>query len=392
MKHATIAPMRATNDQQIATMVQELQRQAASRRDYVVPARDIRAFYDTDEMVKFKIHIGDDHPPALYEPTMTAHEGMYYRLGISKPYYEKMGDQAPDLLAYNINYWLERENRNFLMRTIDGKARALLSDRFRALDNAELFFTTFQETQNVGAKIVQADLTETSFYMKVLHPEWAEKIDGFRTDVWARRTNRPNGQMYHVLEHLEEDGGMWLVPGIVVSNSDVGYRSLSADLFIFDTICFNGLTHTRTVHKVHLGKQMDVGFISQSTRDLQDAAIWGEVRDMIRGSFNRDEFLAFCRKLAEASETILEEPVAAVDLVVKNHGFTDDDKQNIINQLIFGGNTVYGLITAVTAVGRDKQNYDEGVRFERAGSDILENQRDFVRVRRTQRRVPATVG
>jgi len=53
--------------------------------------------------------------------------------------------------------------------------------------------------------------------------------------------------------------------------------------------------------------------------------------------------------------------------------------------LATGSNTVYGLLSAVTAVGRDKTNYDEGRRFEEAGGDILANPSEFVRVRRGTR-------
>lgn len=383
MKFATIEPIRATKDEDIALLVQELQRQEATRRDYVVPAKDISAVVE-DEGVKFAFQTGKDTPPALFDPTWRAHETIWNRLDIQKNYYQKMGDQAPDLLAHNINYWAERSEKNFLVRTLDDKVRAFMSDRFRTMDSVELFFTAFKEVKEVGAKIVQADLTEENFYLKILHPEWAQKVEGFRSDVWARKTNRPGGSLYHVLDHLEEDGGQWLVPGSVIKNSDTGNGALSMDLFAFDTICWNGLVHSRNIHQVHLGKQLEVGYLSQETRELEDRTIWSKVRDLIRAAFaDKEAFLLLVKKMMNAQEIELENPVGAVDLVVKNFGFSDDDKQDIMNELMAAGsNTVYGLLTAVTAVGRDKPNQDETIRFERAGGDILDDPREFVRVKR----------
>lgn len=389
MKVATIEPRRATNDQELAALVQHLTEQSKARRDYVVSVKDISAVVDEDE-VKFSIAT-DMGMPMLLEPTYRAHETIWERLDIQKSYYNRMGDTAPDLLATNINYWAERDQRNFLVRIVDDKVRAFMSDRFRTLDSVELFFTCFDEVKNVGAKIVQADLTENKFYMKILHPEWAQKLDGFKMDMTARRQSRDNnnGPKYSILDHLDdEDGGSgtWLVPGIVVQNSDVGQGSLHAELFIFDLVCSNGMIGNRTIHQVHLGAQMDLGYVSYETRELEDRAIWSKVRDLVRASFDQEQFLAYVKKVQAATEIQLADPVEAVNLVVKNHGLDENAQQAILNELMSAGsNTAYGLLSAVTAVGRDKSNYDEGVKFERIGGDILEDPTEFVRVRRSAR-------
>lgn len=383
MKTATIEPIRATNDQELAGLVQHMTELSAKREDLVVSAKDMTAVVIEDE-VRFAINKDSSLPPVLYRPTYRGHETMWNRMDIPKQYYLRMGNEAPELLSTNINHWLTKSPKNYLVRTVDDMVRAIMSDRFRILDSTELFFATFQEAKSMDAKIVQADLTENNFYMKILRPDYAQKVESFRSDVWARKTNRPGGSLYHVLDHLEEDGGQWLVPGVSVANSDVGSGSLSVDLFVFDTICWNGLVHNRAIHHVHLGKQLDVGIISQETRNLEDQVVFAKIRDHLRAALgDEDAFLTLVKKLQGAAETPLDEPTAAVDLVVKNFGFSDDDKQSILNELMAAGSpTVYGLITAVTAAGRDKGNYDDGRRFEEAGGDILENPREFVKVRR----------
>lgn len=57
-------------------------------------------------------------------------------LGVPKKYYDRMLQEAPDLLCRNLNHWLENgKNERRLVRTLDGEVRAVLSDRYRLLDN-----------------------------------------------------------------------------------------------------------------------------------------------------------------------------------------------------------------------------------------------------------------
>lgn len=395
MKMATIAPIRARTEPEIAQLISSMQQQRTVRKDMVIPAKNLRAIVENDEVL-FTLRPDDLMPPTKFEPTWTAHEGIYQRFGIHRSYYEKMGDEFPDLMAYNINAWAERDERNFFVRTLDDKVRAIMSDRFRAMDSVDLFFTGYEKAKELGAHVAEVDVTEGHFYMRMVHPEWAEKMTGFRMNMQARRQSRDSAGIgtYRVLEHLDDpdDGGTWLVPGIILRNSDVGKGSLHAELFILDLICGNGMIGPRTIHQVHLGKQLDIGYISEETRKLEDQAIWSHVGDMITESFNREKFLEMCRKIQDSTTMEITEPLAAVEVVVKNYNLSETDQNDILNELLAAGsNTVYGLLSAVTAVGRNKSDADEATKFERAGGDILDDPRDFVRVRRDRKssRTPA---
>lgn len=389
MRVATIDSIKATNDEDIGLLVKELQRQAETRKDFVVPAKDIRAVTQ-DDGVDFAFDLGNGTPPVIFEATWNAHQNIAGRLDIQKNYYESMRERgAYDLMEMNLNYWAERDNRNFLVRTIDGKMRAVMSDRFRTLDNVELFFTAFKEANELGAKITRADLTENNFYMRFIHPDWATKLSGFRMDMEERRARRNDGGHNPVkaLSFLDDGGdSTYLVPGIVIRNSDTGHGSMNAELFIFDLVCSNGLIADRTIHEVHLGKQLEAGYVSQETRELEDAAVWSRVRDLIAASFNEEKFQEIIEQIKNSASITLEAPLAAVETVVRNYSLSDEDKDAILDNLMSGGsNTVYGLISAVTAVGRDKSNYDDAVKYERAGGDILNDPKDFVRVQRHTR-------
>ena len=50
-----------------------------------------------------------------------------------------MLQEEPGLLADNVNRWLHKgEPTQRLLRTIDGRARAFLSNRYRCIDNFEI--------------------------------------------------------------------------------------------------------------------------------------------------------------------------------------------------------------------------------------------------------------
>lgn len=56
---------------------------------------------------------------------------------IPRKYYEKMREDAPDLLQQNVNHWFSLFDGNRMIRTLDGTARAFLSDRYHRMDNEE---------------------------------------------------------------------------------------------------------------------------------------------------------------------------------------------------------------------------------------------------------------
>lgn len=49
-----------------------------------------------------------------------------------------MREERPDLLAYNANTWFKQENSQRMLRTLDGSARAYLSNRYRRIDNIDI--------------------------------------------------------------------------------------------------------------------------------------------------------------------------------------------------------------------------------------------------------------
>ncbi|MEG0936362.1 MAG: DUF932 domain-containing protein, partial [Clostridia bacterium] len=70
------------------------------------------------------------------------HRQLGSSLGIPSKYYDKMQAELPSLLSQNVNGWLRTRDSRQTIRTLDGSARAFLSDRYRRIDNYEIATAT----------------------------------------------------------------------------------------------------------------------------------------------------------------------------------------------------------------------------------------------------------
>ena len=104
----------------------------------------------------------------------TAHRQLGTYLGIPQKYYELMRTDAPELLAYNANYWFSQKNELRTLRTIDGCARAFLSNRYRRIDNLDIASVTLPVIGELPeARFVSTQITEDFMYIKVVNPRLA---------------------------------------------------------------------------------------------------------------------------------------------------------------------------------------------------------------------------
>ena len=67
-----------------------------------------------------------------------AHRQIGTHLSIPAKYYAKMLAEKPELLCANINSWMEDAPSKRMLRVLDGKARAFLSNRYLRLDHYEI--------------------------------------------------------------------------------------------------------------------------------------------------------------------------------------------------------------------------------------------------------------
>lgn len=113
----------------IQQMAQELLRQSKAKQDYLVNTGSLSLSVTSDAPQLRVTENGLDKIAPL-DIRQTAHRQLGTYLGIPQKYYELMRTDAPELLAYNANYWFSQKNELRTLRTMDGCARAFLSNRY----------------------------------------------------------------------------------------------------------------------------------------------------------------------------------------------------------------------------------------------------------------------
>ena len=154
----------------IKEMAQELLRQSKAKQDYLVNTGSLSLSVTTDAPQLRVTENGLDKITPL-DIRQTAHRQLGTYLGIPQKYYELMRTDAPELLAYNANYWFSQKNELRTLRTMDGCARAFLSNRYRRIDNLDIASVTLPVIGELPeARFVSTQITDDFMYIKVVNP------------------------------------------------------------------------------------------------------------------------------------------------------------------------------------------------------------------------------
>lgn len=281
----------------------EIIRQASTKKDFIAPAKLMH-------MQNAMLDIGGQrHVGSFQKVNDYAHWQLATWLGIPKPYYEKMLRVAPDLLSANVNEWMSMSDEKKMVRTLDGNVRAVLSDRYRPLDNFDLAEQVIPALSNHGAYIESCEVTEKRLYLKAVR---------------------------HDSKGLEVSVGDVVKSGIVISNSEIGAGSLKIEPMIFRLVCKNGAISSTTLRKYHSGRRAtELGdYFANDTVRATDRAFWMQVRDMCRSAM-QDLFLQEWVKSAQSSMAdAIEKPATVVELSLKPLGLNESEGEGIISLLV----------------------------------------------------------
>ena len=327
----------------------ELDRQAKSKRDFVADTRALQVHPENNNIVLEGVGGG---MPLRH----TAHEQMATTLSIPKTYYDRLMQAAPDLLCVNINYWLQADPKRRLVRTLDGGVRAILSDRYRPLDNLDLADAVLPKLHDLGGQVVSGEVTEHRFYLKAVTP----KLEG------------------------EVNKGDVIQAGLVISNSEIGSGALRVEEMTYRLVCLNGAIHAHAVRQTHVGRKSsysDADLIENSrehfrpeTQAADDRAFFLKVRDAVSVTLSPKRFNARLELLRGATEKkITSDPAKVVEVVAKRFGLGDTERGGILRHLIEGADlSAWGLGNAVTRASQDVEDYDKATDMEAAGAQVME--------------------
>lgn len=333
-------------------MAAELQRREDAKRDFVADTRQLEVIptHSPNGTSGFDISIGRAES---YPITHHALRQIESRLQVPAPFADRLANKHPDMLAYTLNQLFQREPERRMLRTLDHKARAFLSDRYRLLDNFDLAQAVLPLLMDQpDARIVSTQFTDTRFYIKALFPRIEREVEV----------------------------GDPVQSGLVISNSEVGSGSLSVQPLVYRLVCKNGMISSyggqRKYHvgRAHGSEAEAFELYRDETLQADDKAFWLKVQDVVRATMDESKFETIVRKMAETKgQPITGSPVKAVEELTKTLSLTQGEGENVLQHLIRGGDlSRYGMLNAVTRSAQDVEDYDRATELEAAGGRIIE--------------------
>jgi len=327
----------------------EITRQQASKRDFKAATSELTMRVDSEQGPRLKINGHGE-----FVPTEICHNQLGAYAGIPAKYYDRMREQAPDLLAENVTYWLEKNKETRLVRTLDGRARAFLSNRYRTIDNVDVAEAVLpvllRGGNDLGLRIETCNVTESRLLIKAV----SERITGTI-----------------VGEHVQS--------GIVISNSEVGLHSFKIEPLVYVLSCTNGaIMNDAAMRRYHVGRVMAeiesaVEVFADDTRKADDKALMLKMRDVVRASFDQVKFTEQTKTLSLTAGNKIERKLAEVPgVVIEQFNLPEKHADGILRALMNHDATQWGLSNAITLYAQDeKLSYDEATELEHVGGEIL---------------------
>lgn len=362
---------------ELSELADELTRQQKLKRDFIADSRSVRMAEDGKTLViadkpeelnenEFeRLMARPVEGPLTHfigEATNHFHSQLGTKLKIPMKYYRRMQEETPRLLATNVNRWLVQNPMMRMVRTLDGQARAYLSNRYRPRDNVDLMEAVYPKLVDRKLKIESCNVTPTYLYLKAIWPGRVERH-------WTTGDGTGPHDFYEEYQ-----------PGIVIGNSEVGCSSTYVTPGVYIKGCTNLAVFSREgIRKFHLGRALgdDEGiseFLSDETIRKDDAAFFAKVGDMVDACLDGKLFEKIVSRMKEANnDKIKDNPKKVIEVVRERYSLTEKEGDGVLACLARGGNmSRLGLSQALTRYSQDIKDYDRASEFERFGGRVIE--------------------
>lgn len=329
----------------------EILRQSQAKQDYLVnTVRITMADWGKQPM----LHLQNEDGADLLEPLeiqQTAHHQIGDYLGIPRKYYERMLGEDIGLLAYNVNRWLRRKPEQRMIRTIDGRTRAFLSNRYRRIDNLDIARVTLPVIGEMqDARYESCKLTEDYLYIKVVNPRLTAEVTP----------------------------GDIVQGGVVITNSETGLGAVSVQPLVYRLVCSNGMVVNTKTRRNHVGRaettEEAFQIYSKETLAADDNAFIMKLQDTVRAAIDEVKFAQVVGRMRESKDVKLN--IADIPSVVKlassSFGITENESKGVFQHLIEDADyTLFGLANAVTRYSQDVEDYDRASKLEEIGYSVM---------------------
>lgn len=330
----------------------EIMRQSKAKADYLVNTENLHMeTCDGTPTLRLLDRDGIDRVEPL-DILPTAHRQMGDYLNIPRKYYDRMLQENIGLLAQNVNSWLQRGAEQRMIRTIDGRARAFLSNRYRRIDNIDIARITLPIIQEIPDVIYEScNLSDDYMYIKVVNPRLTAEVSP----------------------------GDIVQAGVVISNSETGQGAVCVQPLIFRLVCSNGMVvNEARTRRNHIGRVSSADenllIYSEATLEADDKAFALKVQDTVRAAVDEARFARVLDTLRESKDKKLntDNIPDVVKLATASLHMTEAESDGVFRHLIQDADyTLYGLANAVTRYSQDVADYDRASKLEEIGYQIV---------------------
>lgn len=336
----------------LVELAAKITEQQKLKADYIAPASELTMDVTQDGKPTMLVPVPGADELTSFDVQQVAHDQLATKTNIPARYYNRMLAEDPQLLANNVNRWLSTDPDRRMVRTVGGKMRAFLSDRYARIENeeiAEVALPILMETP--GIEIVAAEVTERKLYLMAT----TARVQG---DVGV---------------------GDVVQAGVCISNSEVGLGAAQIKPMLFRLVCKNGLIlPDAKLTARHVGRRIGEGedlnaIYADDTRRADDNALLLKVRDVVKHAMDEVSFNRTIERFTEMKQGRIEnDPAKSVEVLAKKVGFNEGERKSILQSLLQDGDmNAFGLINAVTYQAHTAERFDRAVEIEEAAGQML---------------------
>ena len=308
------------------------------KEDYIVPGRQVEMI--SDDIMRYGTESG--------RLSKVAHNNVCQKLRIPTRFYERMTERE-GLRSHVVTELIQNSAKPFLFRTLAGDIRAMLSDKYKTIDNLEILTAASPVLKDMNIEFKSANITNERMYLQIAFP-------GLSGEVKA---------------------GDVVQYGLTITNSEVGLGTVRVSPTIWRLVCSNGLITTSETNYRHIGKKNTAGedysVYSDETLIADRKAFQMKLQDTIVASVSEARFDTLLEKMKGSTEEKIEDVVKTVENITKRYSFTEDESVLLTNNIFSGSdNSRWGVVNAVTAMAHSTDDPNKAYEYEMNGAEILD--------------------
>ena len=353
----------------VGEILKEVERQKVSRKDVLLTSDKLSLAVRDNQLLMKVPYRGS---AVLAPMTKRVHVQLASWLGIrmTDRFYKWMMEHA-ESWAKTVNEFMGIDKTPKLVRMMDDAnqgttyVRALLSDKYRIISNADFFFAIAEAMRDSKVELWHARLSEDNFYVYGVAPGIAGQVSTDRAfdpgDGWKSRWYGKENDVFNA--------------AMAAGNSETGEGGCWLAQAILRRVCENYCVWHDVVNKTHIGKRnRDDLLLSDETLAEMNRVFFLQLRDYTKSTFDPVQFQKFVDQLNSATKDVVEDPEVAAEALQFTYNLSEERKAAIRNLFIRSNDcSRYGLLNAVNEYAHDdKMSADEGFELERLSAALME--------------------